>query len=891
MLPVLCYQIYIVMRDIVKLITLTAFLSFTTSAEAQYANLDQGLLDTLSKAEEDAVLPVLIQLEDRVDLTALKRNMDALATPAGERPRVVIEALLHKAETTQGPVIDFLRQEGADPAALNTMWVGNAIALHADAQLIESLASHPAIGEIWLNAPVTDKVGPVSRTAGSSKAVGSREPGHNAIGAPEMWAMGYTGHGRKAIVYDTGIWPTHPSLHDRFLANHIPLAQSWFPNFSPTPQDMTSSHGTHVSGTILGLDTATADTIGVAFGAQLIAADGIGNSSLGNITQLVQWILNPDGNITTSSDVPDVMNNSWNSGSASPNNPPCSAFQQDLLNTLEAAGIATVFSAGNAGPDSSTITLPKNINTGLVNTFTVGALNGNASGPEYNIANFSSRGPSFCEAEGSLLIKPEVSAPGVSVRSAVGHDGYDFFSGTSMAAPHVSGAVLLLKEAFPYLTGEEILLALYHTAVDQGEPGEDNTFGMGIIHVKHAFDYLAEVHTPVPPDTLVTDIEVVEIIEPRAPYLCGSAALQGLRPVIRIRNNGVETVQGFTFQYSINQLSFMTDFFPNLVLDPGAEAVLELDEIDYPFVDFAELQVVVNALPDDFNPFNNSAVSRWQPLPDHEGLLIAENFDNGAADNLWLVYNPDGMITWDTAHVVQSDGTVGPAAWMNFAEYNPINSQRDDLISAVLSGVEPGSAYTLSFDYFYHKRSNNTVQFDTLAVTAVVGCGEAANEIELMRAAGDSLWTVDFNKANAFPENPEEWMHVDLPFFAESADPEAGDENLPMYIRFEAINRRGNHLLVDNINLSTPTRATASLERPELTLRPNPASQEVTLEWSHHSPFGQVTIYDLRGQKVLQAGALGNQSSLSIGPLPPGLYVVEVLLDAGLPAVRKLVVQ
>lgn len=880
------------MKKIVKMLALTGFMALSTSAMAQYATMDQGLLDAVATLPEGETLPVLLQLNDRVDITALKHDMDAQGLPASERPRLVIEALQAKAQATQVPFMEFLRMLEVDPASVSQMWVGNAIGLQASQPLIEALASHPEVDYLWLNAPVVDKVGPVSRTAGTPKSVGGREPGHNAIGAPEMWAMGYTGHGRKAIVYDTGIWPDHPSLYNRFLANHIPLAQSWFPNFSPTPQDMSSSHGTHVSGTILGLDTATADTIGVAFGAQLIAADGIGNSSLGNIGQLVQWILNPDGNIATSDDVPDVMNNSWNAGSASPNNPPCNTFHQGLLNTLEAAGVATVFSAGNAGPDSSTITLPKNINTNLVNTFTVGALNGNSAGPEYNIANFSSRGPSLCDAEGSLLIKPEVSAPGVSVRSAVGQDGYDLLSGTSMAAPHVSGAVLLLKEAFPYLTGEEILLALYYTAVDQGEPGEDNTYGMGIIHVKHAFDYLAETYTPVPPDTLVADIEIVEIIEPQVPYLCGSGALQSVSPVIRLRNNGLETVQGFNFQYSLNELTFMNDFFPNLVLAPGEEAVLDLAAIDYPAVVDAELQVVVNAPPNDYNLFNNSAVSRWKPLPVSNDMLITEDFDNGLSNDLWLVHNPDASFTWDTAHVVQPDGTVGPAAWMNFAEYNPINSQRDDLISAVLTGVEAGSAYTLSFDYFYHKRSNNTVQFDTLVVTAVVGCGDTVNEIELMRAAGDSLWTVDFNKANAFPESPDEWLHVDLPFFAESADPEAGSENLRMHIRFEAINRRGNHLLIDNINLGTPTLATADLQRPELTLRPNPARGEVTLDWGHDNQFGRVSIYDLRGQLVVQASRVGKQSTVNIGQLPPGMYVVEVDLDAGLPpAVRKLVVQ
>ena len=92
-----------------------------------------------------------------------------------------------------------------------------------------------------------------------------------------------------------------------------------------------------------------------------------------------------------------------------------------------------------------------------------------------------------------MLIKPEAVAPGSSVRSAAPGGGYASLSGTSMACPHVAGAIALLKEAFPNTTGHEIKLALYYTAKetaadlaanDPGEPvgstsGEDHTYGKG----------------------------------------------------------------------------------------------------------------------------------------------------------------------------------------------------------------------------------------------------------------------------------------------------------------------------------------------------------------------------------------------------------------------------
>jgi subtilisin-like proprotein convertase family protein len=63
-------------------------------------------------------------------------------------------------------------------------------------------------------------------------------------------------------------------------------------------------------------------------------------------------------------------------------------------------------------------------------------------------------------------------------------------TGTSMASPHIAGSVALLRQAFPNKTGKQILEALYWTAQDLGTPGEDNTFGMGVIDVWAAFQYL-----------------------------------------------------------------------------------------------------------------------------------------------------------------------------------------------------------------------------------------------------------------------------------------------------------------------------------------------------------------------------------------------------------------
>ena len=311
--------------------------------------------------------------------------------------------------------------------------------------------------------------------------------------------MGYTGHGQIAMILDTGMDRDHPSLINNWRGLYFP--GQGYTGIGPEPTDC-NGHGSHVTGTVAGINRITRDTIGVAFNAHWIAAPidlaggctDIGLTTIGTF----QFALNPDGDISTSSDMPAAINNSWGGGPGCGNNTTLS----NTLTNLETAGIGVVWAAGNSGPGASTVSSQADITLSLVNTFAVGWLNGN--NPSFPISGGSSRGPSACGDTGSLLIKPEVSAPGSQVRSCNGNGGFMSISGTSMASPHVTGSIVLLKEAFPELTGEEIKLALYFTCTDLGVTGEDNTYGMGIIDVEAAFNYLVDQGN-VPADPIVSN--------------------------------------------------------------------------------------------------------------------------------------------------------------------------------------------------------------------------------------------------------------------------------------------------------------------------------------------------------------------------------------------------
>ena len=510
---------------------------------------DEGILSTrlknqIEKSPQD-FHHISILLTNRVNIKTLDRSFYNNKATIQHRTTEVINQLKTKASQTQPAIINRLNNDpDVEPGSIVSFWLTNVLFAKVRKELIYELSRMPEIEWIDLNVPSQlDEF--VEEDCALPPLPGEAEPGLKAINAPALWEMGYTGYGTIAMGADTGIDPTHPAISCNFRGRFAPPEQVWFNSGNPANTELFNcgDHGTHTLGTMVGLDRTVDDTIGVAFNAQWIGAPNLcGNGTEGNIATF-QWAINPDNDETTISDMPGVINNSWWDPQVA-NGEDCMSAYVDVFSALEAAGIAIVFSAGNSGPGASTITTPKNINTDLVNVFSVGALDGNNS--TFPIAGFSSRGPSTCtSSDESLLIKPEVSAPGSNVRSCELEGTYGLKSGTSMAAPHACGAVLLLKEAFPELTGTELKLALYFTCTDLGEPGEDNTFGMGIIDLEKAFNYLIDQgHTPVSPH-VDNDVILVEVDAQR--LNCNSS----LEFDVRVENAGLLDLTALDIHYTL----------------------------------------------------------------------------------------------------------------------------------------------------------------------------------------------------------------------------------------------------------------------------------------------------------------------------------------------------
>ena len=416
----------------------------------------------LTRAPLNAEIPVIITRTNAVDVKSLRAPSKALLRSA------IVANLRSRSALNLVPLITFLEKNGA--RRVRELWLTNSIAVVLPASTVERLTTYPGISSVRL-----DEV--IALPEAMPAAGAPLEWNIAAVGTGELWDLGFTGQGVVVANMDSGVDLNHPDLTSRWRGG----TNSWFDAFDTTttvPRDG-DGHGTATMSLMVGGD-AGGTAIGVAPGAQWIAArvfDDQGNATTSTLHQGFQWLLDPDGDPATD-DAPDVVNNSWGFRNLVDR---CYLEFQTDIQTLRAAGIAVVFSAGNEGPNPSTSISPAN----NPESFAVGAIDSSLA-----IANFSSRGPSACILNNDFF--PEVVAPGVNIKVADLTFGlpiprFTHLDGTSFAAPHVAGGMALLRQAFPGLDSIELESAIIDSAVDLGAAGPDDDYGFGMLDVLGAY--------------------------------------------------------------------------------------------------------------------------------------------------------------------------------------------------------------------------------------------------------------------------------------------------------------------------------------------------------------------------------------------------------------------
>jgi len=414
--------------------------------------------DLLTRYSATERLPVIIRFHDlNLDLSA----WDVRWTKE-QKGMYIFSALARNANRSQQSTLDWLRRQGL-PFQRNLLV--NALLADLTREQVGSLSRRTEIAALMYNPEMAQL--PPFRQLASSPLRGAAEWGLVKMGVPAVWAMGYRGQGVVVAGQDTGYDWTHPDLVSSYRGNSqegIRHDYHWFDAISkPSPLNSDTlnpcgyqlrrpcdddAHGTHTLGTMVGQDSS-GTAIGVAPSARWIGARnmerGYGNPF--SYLSCFDWFLAPrdlSGKNPEPRLAPHVINNSW----SCPGMEGCGAEHVELyekaLSLLRKAGIVVVVSAGNGGPTCETL---REIPVNLSSAFSVAATRSDDT-----IASFSSRGPAFIS--GKKQVKPDVSAPGVSIRSAIPDRKYGLSSGTSMAGPHVAGLVALLLSANPALAGQ-----------------------------------------------------------------------------------------------------------------------------------------------------------------------------------------------------------------------------------------------------------------------------------------------------------------------------------------------------------------------------------------------------------------------------------------------------
>ncbi|MFI6647484.1 S8 family serine peptidase [Streptomyces sp. NPDC050529] len=525
---------------------LTAPLSTAAAADAAPSpKVDSALLNAVDGGGEASFFVVL---KDQADLSAAKKKNSHAA-----KAKSAYSELRAHARTSQKSLNTFLDKE---KVGHQDYWIANAVQVTGDQDLVDRLAKRSDVARIVKEQTykLDETESKVSAATGSTVADdGTPEWGVKDIKADQVWSQ-YENRGEGIVIanVDSGVQYNHPDLVANYRGNNGDGSFSHDYNFyDPTgncPSDGTpcdnNGHGTHTMGTMVGKGG-----VGVAPNAKWIAAKGCESSECSDeyLLKAGQWILAPTdhtGQNPRPELAPNIVNNSWGGGDTT--------FYQDIVEAWNSAGIFEAFAAGNDGDGAtcSTAHAPGS----QAPAYGVGAYDVNGK-----IANFSGFGPSLVDNS----MKPNISAPGVDVRSTWPGSSYMVESGTSMATPHVAGAVALLWSSAPSLIGkiDETRALLNQGASDVDDTHCGGTAGMNNVWGEGKLDILASIDKAPHIAATITGKATDKATGTALAGVTVSATANGTTRSVTTADNGAYrlTLAAGTYDFSYSGYGYATD--------------------------------------------------------------------------------------------------------------------------------------------------------------------------------------------------------------------------------------------------------------------------------------------------------------------------------------------
>lgn len=416
---------------------------------------------TLSEFDGSDIVDCIIVMQDQLDMYGKTTGMSK-----DRKATFVFQSLKDHASSSQVEIQSYL---SSNTIKYQSFHIFNGLQAYLSKDQAEYIVDNFEVQSIVYNEP--SRVSDMSKQKeDESRAVA--EWGILQIKADSVWQLGFEGSDvvvggqdtgydfdnslivKKYRGYDLESFDHNYNWHDAIDTVNV-LNGDTINDPSVNPCGFLSDepcddhgHGTHTMGTMVGQDSI--NDIGVAPKASWIGCRSMdrGWGKPSTYTDCFEWFLAPtdlEGLNPDPTKAPHVIANSW----GCPEQEGCNAsnwmFMETVVNNLSAAGTVVVVSAGNSGNSGcGSVSSPAAI---FENSFTVGASN-----DQDNKAGFSSIGPVVVDS--TFRLKPDVVAPGVGVRSIYLNEGFQTWNGTSMAGPHVAGAVALIINANPSLSGQ-----------------------------------------------------------------------------------------------------------------------------------------------------------------------------------------------------------------------------------------------------------------------------------------------------------------------------------------------------------------------------------------------------------------------------------------------------
>ncbi|SHN68889.1 Serine protease, subtilisin family [Fervidobacterium gondwanense DSM 13020] len=317
--------------------------------------------------------------------------------------------------------------------------------------------------------------------------------GVEAVGATEVWSEA-SGTDVIVAVVDSGVDGTHPDLEGQVIEGYRPAFDKELP--AGTDSSYGGAHGTHVAGTIAAKKDGKG-IVGVAPNAKIMPIVIFDDPALVGGNGYVGDDFVAAGIIWAVENGAKVMNHSWGG----------SGYSHTLKYAFDYAmdnGVVMVASSGN---DYSKV--QHKYPGGYPGVIRVAAIEYN--GGQYRTTGFSTKADSVVIGGPGVKILSTVPLPeslgyeGESVVSDENEGTYDYYEGTSMAAPHVTGVVVLLFQKHPNAKPWQIRKLIESTAKDIDKPGFDEYSGYGLVNVKRAFASTLPTSGGATLDIVVTD--------------------------------------------------------------------------------------------------------------------------------------------------------------------------------------------------------------------------------------------------------------------------------------------------------------------------------------------------------------------------------------------------